>query len=337
MTFIRGFMSRFRVIQSVTLILTILFYILGMMTTPLSAGAIGKYEDLQKDKDGKPVEVDLKAYTFDEICSMEVVFPANVETLKTGNEVQRGLYFNFKTAQEYYKWRETAFKTISHTGSLDGDLQFQPEPSAENEKGISNKDSSGQFTAEAWALYNSTSNKLTRIMARGQGHEMVDGVFGNEFDPTNAVTIAAMNTFTMVCNAIFNTVAKALMMLFLVQTGFDVMYLTLPFTQGILAPSNANSGGGNAGVASGKKFALRFNLVSNEAVDANNRSSTGSVGSNGATGGGFLQTNIFMRYIIARAPLIMLAFTYFVLVATNVWPSIISACTSLITGIFYGL
>ena len=334
-------------LRKVTLIGMVFFYVLCFITMPqvtMTGQAIGELDDIEGD-------VDLTAYTFDELCVKGVEFRGDIESMKTGNEVQKAIYYNCKSAQEYYKWLDKAINAIAlesgEGGSSykdnkkhisEGAYVFKPEPNGISTLG---EGTTGGFTeqqsVEAWAMYNTVSNQMTRIMARGQGEKLVGDVFGREFDPTNAVTLAAMNTFTMICNTVFNVVAKALMLLFLVQTGFDVLYLVIPALQPLLAPANSNAGGGNAGVTKGKTFAIRFNVVSNEAIDANNRSSTGSVGTNGSTGGGFLQTNIFARYFIARAPLIMLAFTYFVLVATNVWTSIISACTSFITGIFYGL
>lgn len=321
--------SKSVILRAVTLVFTIIFTILSTLTAPMSVLAVGDLEDLQKTGD-----VDLTAYTFDELCAKNVPFPKDFNSLSEGDPIQRAIYYNCKSAQEYYKWLDDAIEAVEpNTGTQEGTRYFfKPEP-----KNINNSTLSETKKTEAWARYNTISNKMTRIMARGQGEKLVGDVFGQEFDPTNAVTLAAMNTFTMICNVIFNTVAKALMLLFLVQTGFDVLYLVIPALQPILAPANANSGGGGAGLAQGKKFGIRFNVVSNEAVEANNRGATGSVGSNGGTGGGIFQTNIALRYLTARAPLILIAFTYFVLVATNVWTDIISACTSLITGIFYGL
>lgn len=322
--------SKSVVLRAVTLVFTIIFTILSTLTAPMSVLAVGELEDLQKIGD-----VDLTSYTFDELCAKNVQWPVTFDHLKNGDAIQRAIYYNCKSAQEYYKWLDDAAVAVQNTAngitSPSGYYMFQPEPY--NIRGYTSETKK----TEAWARYNTVSNKMTRIMARGQGEKLVGDVFGQEFDPTNAVTLAAMNTFTMICNVIFNTVAKALMLLFLVQTGFDVLYLVIPALQPVLAPANANSGGGGAGLAQGKKFGIRFNVVSNEAVEANNRGATGSVGSNGGTGGGIFQTNIALRYLTARAPLILIAFTYFVLVATNVWTDIISACTSLITGIFYGL
>ena len=319
--------AKSRVIQCLTLVFAIVFTVLGNLSMAMSGYAVGDLEDL-KSGNG----IDLTAYTFDELCSKGVVFYDDFETMKTsGSDIQRAVYYNCKSAQEYYKWLDNAKEYIDNRSSSGG-VVFTAKP--KNYKaGTLNE----QQETEAWAQYNTYANKMTKIMARGQGEKMVGDVFGQDFDPTNAVTLAAMRTFTMVCNSVFNLVSKALMLLFLVQTGFDVLYLVIPALQPLLAPANANSGGGGAGLAQGKKFAIRFNVVSNEAVEANNRSATGSVGSNGGTGGGIFQTNIALRYLTARAPLIIIAFTYFVLVATNVWTDIISACTAFITGIFYGL
>lgn len=319
--------AKSRVIQCLTLVFAIVFTVLGNLSMAMPGYAVGDLEDLKSGKG-----IDLTAYTFDELCSKGVVFFNDFETMKTsGDAIQRAVYYNCKSAQEYYKWLDNAKEYIDNKSSSGG-VTFTAKP--KNYKaGTLNE----QQETEAWAQYNTYANKMTKIMARGQGEKMVGDVFGQDFDPTNAVTLAAMRTFTMVCNSVFNLVSKALMLLFLVQTGFDVLYLVIPALQPLLAPANANSGGGGAGLAQGKKFAIRFNVVSNEAVEANNRGATGSVGSNGGTGGGIFQTNIALRYLTARAPLIIIAFTYFVLVATNVWTDIISACTAFITGIFYGL
>lgn len=330
-----------KIVQGLTLLFTIVFSMLSMFTVPMTGYAVGDLDDIVEDYG----DVDLTAYTFDELVAKGVTFPANFESLLTKDtndiaKIKRAVYYNCKSAQEYYKWLDNAAKYIENSATGSGAslvYTFKTTPKG-YKAGSENGGFSGeQAETEAWAQYNTYSNKLTKIMARGQGDAMVGDVFGQEFDPTNAVTLAAMNTFTMVCNSIFNFVSKALMLLFLVQTGFDVLYLVIPALQPILAPANANSGGGGAGLAQGKKFSMRFNVVSNEAVEANNRSATGSVGSNGGTGGGIFQTNIALRYLTARAPLIIIAFTYFVLVATNVWTDIISACTAFITGIFYGL
>lgn len=317
-------MRKWCLMQAITLILSVMFMLFSTIAGSISAKAIGSLEDLG--------EVDLTAYTFDELCEKITAWPDSADKLKGSDKYKNALYYNLKNSQEYAKWYKNAIKYINHTGgAAGGTVTFKPTiPTVEG--GYTE-----QKEAEAWAMYETYSNKMTMIMARGASEAMVGDIFGKEFDPTNAVTVAAMQTFTMACNATFNIIAKALMLLFLVQTGFDVVYLVLPFTQSILAPANASAGGGSAGLAQGKKFALRFNLVSNEAIEANNRGATGSVGTNGGTGGGFLQTNIAMRYLIARAPLIIIAFTYFVLVATNVWTSIITWTTSFITGIFYGL
>lgn len=340
------------VTRLITLLFAVLFGLMSVATMP--AMAIGDLDELKAKGN-----VDLTSYSFDELCSKDVVFYGNFENMNNGNNtevaaIQRAIYYNCNSAQEYYKWLDNALKTIKldssksddqsngynkDTGKAsevkrksDGKYVFIAEPAILGGDGVST-----QQETQAWASYNTTSNKMTRIMARGASEKAVGDVFGQEFDPTNAVTLTAMNFFTMFCNSLFNILAKALMLLFLVQTGFDIVYLTLPFTQGILGPANSSAGGGTAGVANSKnKLPIKFNLVSNEAIEANSRGTTSSVGGSGGDKGMF-QSNIALRYLTARAPLIIIAFTYVVLVATNVWADIITWTTSLVTGIFYGL
>ena len=336
------------VTRLLTLLFAVLFGLMSIATMP--AMAVGNLDDLKTKGN-----VDLTSYTFDELCSKEVVFCGNFESMNNSSDtdmaaIQRAIYYNCNSAQEYYKWLDNALKTIKlssgdnsynkDTGkasevkrSSTGNYIFVAEPAILGGDGVTT-----QKETEAWAQYNTASNKMTRIMARGASEKAVGDVFGQEFDPTNAVTLTAMNFFTMFCNSLFNILAKALMLLFLVQTGFDIVYLTLPFTQGILGPANSSAGGGSAGVANSKnKLPIKFNLVSNEAIEANSRGTTASVGGHGGGDKGMFQSNIALRYLTARAPLIIIAFTYVVLVATNVWADIITWTTSLVTGIFYGL
>lgn len=315
------------VTRLITLLFAVLFGLMSVVTTPVMA--IGDLDELKTEGD-----IDLTSYTFDELCSKKVVFYDNFENMHGGSAtaIQRAIYYNCNSAQEYYKWLDSAKENIQPSSeTVQGGTIFIAEP-----KGLTSM-TSEQKKTEAWAKYNTTSNKMTRIMARGASEKAVGDVFGQEFDPTNAVTLTAMNFFTMFCNSLFNILAKGLMLLFLVQTGFDIVYLTLPFTQGILGPANSSAGGGTAGVANSKnKLPIKFNLVSNEAIEANSRGTTSSVGGSGGDKGMF-QSNIALRYLTARAPLIIIAFTYVVLVATNVWADIITWTTSLVTGIFYGL
>lgn len=332
----------------ITLLFAVLFGLMSVATMP--AMAIGDLDELKTKGN-----VDLTSYTFDELCSKGVVFYGDFEKMNNSDgtdvaAIQRAIYYNCNSSQEYYKWLDNALKYIklvgggnkydSSTGKAtevkrtsEGKYTFLAEPAI-----LGGTNVSEQKETEAWAQYNTTSNKMTRIMARGASEKAVGDVFGQEFDPTNAVTLTAMNFFTMFCNSLFNILAKGLMLLFLVQTGFDIVYLTLPFTQGILGPANSSAGGGTAGVANSKnKLPIKFNLVSNEAIEANSRGTTSSVGGSGGGDKGMFQSNIALRYLTARAPLIIIAFTYVVLVATNVWADIITWTTSLVTGIFYGL
>lgn len=315
-------------ISSFFVILSLVFFALGSVTSN-NAYAIGDLDQLQA------AGLDLTAYTFDELCSKGIIFYDDIEDMnKNGNDIQRAVYYNSRSAQEYSKWLKGAKLSTAHTESAGG-VVFTSKPNWSTYDARNESEASDATYTRAWAAFNSSSNKMTSIMSRGASEKLTGDIFGKDFDPTNAVTLAAMETFSMFCNALFNIIAKVLMMLFLLQSGFDVLYLIFPAMSPLLAPSASRSGAGGAGVGTGKKSPWRVNLVSNEAIDTDNRATTGAVGAAGGTGG-FFQSNKFMIYITARAPLVLLALTYFVLVATNIWASIIAAVTSFITGVAYG-
>ena len=198
-------------------------------------------------------------------------------------------------------------------------------------------DIDSQQYAQAWASYNSCVSKFNSVMTRHAYNSLTEDVFGDDFNPTNAITLAFQSSFAMACNTIFNLAAQALMLLFLVQTAFDVLYLTIPALQPVLGAANGNSaaGGGGAGVATTGKFSLKINLVSNEAIDAANRSSTGTTG--GAGSGSIFETVIALKYIINRAPTFILGASYIVLAVTGIWPKMISAVSAFVAQIFNAL
>lgn len=186
----------------------------------------------------------------------------------------------------------------------------------------------------AWAEYNQLANEMTRILARGQANTMTREVFTNEWNPTSAVTVAAMKTLSRFCNTAFKSISMALMLFVLLQSGLDGLYLAVDFTEGFLAPAASGGNGGNGdGILGGLTVPWKFNLVSREAISAKESGSAGSV----SDGGGFFKNNIAVAYLSARFPLLLIVFVYIVLVATNVWTDIISGATSLIVGFFYGL
>lgn len=271
-------------------------------------------------------------YTFEDFIAANggsYTFPADWTALQDDDsEAATALKNNFKNSNEYMTWLNKAKNNIDGDGNT---LKAQP-------KNISNiTDTSGQEYATAWAKYNSSVSKFNSIMTRHAYNKLTNDVFGRDFNPTNAITLAFQDSFAMACNTIFNIAAQALMLLFLVQTAFDVLYLVIPALQPILGAANSSSapGGGSAGVAKGGSFKLQFNLVSNEAIDAANRSSTGTTG--GAGSGSITETVIALKYIINRAPTFILAASYIVLAVTGIWPKIISAVSAFVAQIFNAL
>lgn len=293
----------------------------------------------EEDKDSATIKVE-KAFTYEEFIEKYseddfYAFPEKYGDLKEDNESQYLLKRNFKNSGEYAKWIKSAKEAIISQSSSDGSsstISLGMEP-----KNAGDYDVDSQQWTKAWAKYNSVVNKFNKIMTRVAYNSLTNDVFGDDFNPTNAITLAFQESLSMACNTIFNLAAQMLMLFFLVQTAFDALYLTIPALQPVLGPANSSSapGGGGAGVAKGGAFKIQFNLVSNEAVDAANRSSTGTTG--GAGSGSILETVIALKYIVNRAPTFLLAASYIVLAVTGIWPKMISAVSAFVAQIFNAL
>jgi hypothetical protein len=300
----------------------------------------GKSEN-EHDNDGSATISPSGAYTYEEFIKKfgsdgYFNFPATYTDLTSqasGSSATDGislLYANFKNSNEYMSWLNKAKAAMASSGDATN-LGMEPD-------GItSSSDTTSQDYANRWAKYNSAVAKFNSIMTRSAYNNLTEDVFGRDFNPTNAITLAFQDSFASACNTIFNIAAQALMLLFLVQTAFDVLYLVIPALQPILGSANSSSapGGGSAGVAKGGSFKLQFNLVSNEAIDAANRSSTGTTG--GAGSGNITETVTALKYIINRAPTFILAASYIVLAVTGIWPKIISAVSAFVAQIFNAL
>jgi hypothetical protein len=245
------------------------------------------------------------------------VFEDSLLKMASGSDYQKAIYYNFKSEQEYQKWLKSAREAIVNTDGYFYPKPIIPDGANENQE------------TQAWAAYNTAVNKINGVMTRCASNNLTSDVFSTEsFDPTNAVVLGVMNTFTMWCNTIFSMTARILFILFLVQTGFDCVYMTIDFTQPYLSPANASSStGSGAGVAQLPDWFPKLNLVSGEAVEAANKGTSGT----SKSGGGLTQSNTAVKYIMLRAPRFLLVASYLVLVVTDLWPRCISFVSSLFT------
>lgn len=262
-----------------------------------------------------------RAVQFEEFCEAGTVFTPSLSEMKNGSELAQAVYYNFKSEQEYRKWLKTAQDAIACAEG--SGITFEAKP-----KGLDAATNDNEET-QAWAAYNTAVNKINGVMTRCASNNLTADVFSTEsFDPTNAVVLGAMNTFSMWCNTLFSMTARAMFILFLVQTGFDCLYMTIDFMQPVLAPANSGSstGSGN-GVAKLPDWFPKVNLVSGEAIEAANKGTSGT----STSGGGISQSNTAIKYLMLRAPRFLLVASYLVLVVTDLWPRCISFVSALFT------
>lgn len=271
-----------------------------------------------------PADVELKSYTFEDYCSAGVVFPDNPEILKEGQAEQRLLYYNLKSTQEYVKWYRKAIKAIEIDSSVGSNgVVFKPLP-----KGYSIDDNE-TVAAKKFAEYNSVVADFNGIMSRAGSNKLVADVYDTEsWEPTNAVLLGALATFQNWCNSAFIIMARVMFYAFLAQTGGDALYMSIDFMQPILAPANAGSStGSGSGTVKLPDWFPKFNVVSGEAIEAANKGTSGT----STSGGGLMQSNTAFKYLVLRAPRIILAFSYIVLTSIGMWPRIVAAVSGLLS------
>lgn len=289
------------------------------------------------------------AWTFEEVIKQTgFTFPDKYSQFGTDNfntSLHNQMKENFKSSSEYARWLKLALTNVEYSGSKDGGYTFEAVPKGLDGEATANLTDSQ--LSKAYTGYNSVANKFNKIMARSAIDAVTKDVFKtDEFDPTNAFVYGAIQYFTNAMNTLFNISSRVLMIGFLGQTGADCLFLVLPATGAILAAANAQShgagaggiGGGAKGSESGLGKIIKFNIVSDEAIEAANGSaaSTGRVGGVGGNSqGGGIMSNKAVKYLILRSPLIVIACTYLVLVATNLWEKLIAYISTVTTQALY--
>lgn len=278
----------------------------------------------------KPEGVEMKVYTFEDYCEAKFQFPADPTTLKTSDsELGKLLYYNLKSTQEYVKWYRSAIKAVQTTSASSEDnvksVTFKAMPAGID---ASNTKVSESELSRAWASYNSVATTFNGIAARAGSNQLVEDIYDTDaWDPTNAVVLGALSSFQNFCNSAFIILARVMFYAFLAQLGADALYMTVDFFQPILAPANsgASTGSGNGTVKLPDWFP-KFNVVSGEAIEAANKGSSGT----STSGGGLFQSNTLLKYIVLRAPRILLAAAYLVLTTTGMWPRLVAALSSVL-------
>lgn len=143
------------------------------------------------------------------------------------------------------------------------------------------------------------------------------------WDPSSGGAATVLGHIYGVVNTVFYVCSQLLMWFFILQTGFDVIYLVFEPVRPILEPRGGSGMGGlsatNAGGDAGILSKIRLPIASHAAQQAASGDAGGSPGGINAMG----SQNIFLAYAIKRFPVIILCAVYIILVSNGYWISVI--------------
>lgn len=181
------------------------------------------------------------------------------------------------------------------------------------------------FTAVASGDDRSLEKALTKFKSSA-ANATATSTFGSIYDsdnwnPQEGVAGDFMDSVFSVVNVIFYVVSNLMLWFFLLQTGFDILYIVAEPVRPFIEPRDGNGGGGG-GQNNGGKFSLsRIHVpICSHAVKSA-CGAEGGLGGNQAGGGS--AGNAFTRYALARFPVLICCAVYLILVTMGYWPKLI--------------
>lgn len=181
------------------------------------------------------------------------------------------------------------------------------------------------FTAVASGDDRSLEKALTKFKSSA-ANATATNTFGSIYDgdnwnPQEGVAGDFMDSVFSVVNVIFYVVSNLMLWFFLLQTGFDILYIVAEPVRPFIEPRDGNGGGGG-GQNNGGKFSLsRIHVpICSHAVKSA-CGAEGGLGGNQAGGGS--AGNAFTRYAWARFPVLICCAVYLILVTMGYWPKLI--------------
>ncbi len=168
--------------------------------------------------------------------------------------------------------------------------------------------------------------KFKSTAANASATNAFDSIYDNDnWNPEAGVAGDFMNSVFAVVNTIFYVVSNLMLWFFLLQTGFDALYIIAEPVRPFIEPRERGSGGGIGGGMNngGSKFSLsRIHVpICSHAVQTACGESSGGIGGNQAGGGS--SGNAFFKYAIARFPVLLCCAVYLILVTMGYWPKLI--------------
>lgn len=157
-----------------------------------------------------------------------------------------------------------------------------------------------------------------------------DNAFGEiydsqNWDPNAGVAGDFLQGVYGVVNTLFYAVSNLMLWFFLVQTGFDALYIVAEPVRPFIGPKNGSSGGGgfNNGGGNGGNMLSKLHLpICSSSVEQACNGGGGGIGGNSA--GGASAGNAFLSYALKRFPVLICCAVYLILVTLGYWPKLIS-------------
>ena len=195
-------------------------------------------------------------------------------------------------------------------------------------------------------VYDSTTHTLTPN-APGDQHKLdnavgkfksaaasaaADNAFGDIYDAQNwdpAAGVAGdfLQGVYGVVNTIFFAVSNIMLWFFLLQTGFDALYIVAEPIRPFIGPSKGSSSGGLGNNGSGGNILSKIRLpICSTAAEQACGGGGGGLGGNSA--GGASAGNAFFSYALKRFPVLLCCAVYLILVTLGYWPKLISWVSS---------
>lgn len=188
--------------------------------------------------------------------------------------------------------------------------------------------SNNTLTADAPGDQHKLDNAVSSFKAAAAG-AAANNAFGSIYDsqqwnPSEGVAGDFLQGVYGVVNTIFFVVANLMLWFFLLQTGFDALYIIAEPIRPFIGPRNSNGGGG-MGLNNGGhgNFISKIHIpICSHAVEQACNGGGGGLGGN--NGGGASAGNAFFSYAIKRFPVLLCCAVYLILVTLGYWPRLIS-------------
>lgn len=227
-------------------------------------------------------------------------------------------YRNWATLDSYYKAFGTKAAYDSAVKDLVAYVRYDPAT-----------DSLAAKPNTKESAFTGAVSKFNSSAVSQQAEAMFKEIYDMDtWNPSAGQAANVLATIYKVVNTVFYVVAQLLMWCFLLQTGFDMLYLVIEPVRPFIGPKDSGGGGTVNNGAGGFLSKIHIPIASKAAAAAAN--GDGGVGGNNGGGGGGA---IFLSYGFKRFPILLMSAVYIILVANGYWTKVIAWVSSIVCNI----